>query len=181
MNLLHSKINKVPQECSDPFLMFLPYCVVTLAHSVNLTIPSGSLISVHPLPPPPDCRKERWTALWEAVDAAPTTLIEPGRCICCVFTMADLKSQTINLPPQGRKDGGRDWKKRVRRGSLSRVPLSAGGCLWDTGNQLIPSNILLFWWISVSGKNGCFKLKWTENTVKNSGSEERARKMDDPS
>lgn len=51
MNLLHSKTNKVPQDCSRPFLMSVAYCVVTLAHSVNLTIPSGSLISVYPLPP----------------------------------------------------------------------------------------------------------------------------------
>lgn len=159
MNLLHSKINKVPQECSDPFLtsyrtVLWPWLILSISQSPL----APSLVSTL-CPPPPDCRQERWTALWEVVDVAPTTLIEPGRCICCVFTMADLKSQTINLPPQGRKDGGREWKKRARRGSLSCVPLSTGGCLWDTGNQLIPSNILLFWWISVSGKNGCFKLK----------------------
>ncbi len=127
-NLLHSKINKVSQECSGPFLMSLPYCVVTLAHSVNITIPSGSLISVHPLPPSTGLSARKMDCFMRGSWCGPNYPNWTRKMYLLCFHYGRLEKSN-NQPASSREER---WREGMKKASETRIFESCPSQRWRT-------------------------------------------------
>lgn len=128
MNLLHPKINKVPQECSGPFLMSLPYCVVTLAHSVNLTIPSGSLINVHPPTPSTGLSAGKMDCFMRGSWCGPNYPNWTRKMYLLCFHHGRLEKSN-NQPASSREER---WREGMKRASETRIFESCPSQRWRT-------------------------------------------------